>query len=528
MSVRSKIGRLFSNKRPPELHRDTVVHERVDKGVLDDWKQRSTKLGAIYDEAPTNAEGDAIAPEIWQDCLDDAFYQYFGYDEPKVRAAGEVQESRQVNRTLHEKLSRSDDIAKTRPMTRNKAMESALALSGYAGSLAESWRNELSEHMERAEDLANQQQVIDDIEQQLAEMRELNQQAAEDGDPLPAEADAFKDLIERREKRVAAVEEIKQSQNQNAVALQGAIQKAQAKAAAAGAKAAEAASQIPGVGIGKTPGQEANLPPDVMLELAAKWANSHVLKQIAEILGNLLPDMRTMRRTMRKGGYEEIVDIEFGNDIPVVLPSELARAAHPLMKFDFYKRFVEGQLQQYEMWSTEELKKGPMILVIDESSSMSGPKIIWAKALAIALVFIANREHRNAAVVCFGSVGQVDGYFFPRGRPVDPVELTKMAEHFFSGGTSTISGIEAAMQIMRDDAPFHKADLVIGSDGADDWTERDAELKAELKGMGVYIHGVAIGLAPTQYLLDWCDHTTPVYDFEGKNSTTDRLATHIA
>lgn len=525
MSVLTKAARLFSRHKKPELARNTVKHDRVDSGVLNEWIERAPRLKAEFENEPAIEASmfSDLDSDVWRDLVSDAFYEHFGYDEPRVLDESEILPSRHVNRVLADKLSRSEELRSVRSGTKNRPLESALATISAAQSLRESFERELKEHGDRSSEMAHLEGALDALEELLASQRADNQTT-----PGAHDAADMKELIAKREETVKKLATLAQEQAIQAPQIAGVAQQAVRKAAAAVKETVEQVKSIPGIGIGKAPGAGANLAPDVMFDLAQRWANSDVLKKIAELLGRLLPEMRTDRRTKRRHGVEEIVGIESGNDLPAVLPAELMRLKHPLLKLDFYRRFQEAQLLMYERTSTEDFKKGPMIVIIDESQSMSGAKIVWAKATAIALLMIANRENRSCALISFGSPGQLASWLWPKGKPIDPVTLTNAAEHFFNGGTSILTGLTRAAEIVADEAPFHRADVIVVTDGEDKWTEADAKLRDYLRAQSVAIHGVTCGTGPTAYLLELAERTTPVYEFEGGNEATTRLASSIA
>jgi uncharacterized protein with von Willebrand factor type A (vWA) domain len=455
--------------------------------------------------------------------MDDAFFQHYGYDEPKVRSQDQMDSSRYVNRLIAEKMSRAEDLRNMRPTTRNKPLESVIATIAQSQSFRESYENELAEHGQRATAMDEAEQELSAIDDALESLRACMQEP-DSQDDIDINTRNARELGQQKRDTVERLKELQNQQAQAAPAIAGDVQKAIGKAIAAGHEAVEQAKEIPGIGLGKAPGMGSQLAPDVMFDLAARYMSSPILKAVADMLGRVLPSMRTSRRTKRKGGVEEIVDIELGNNLPVVLPGELIKLCHPVLRLDFFRRMMEEQLYQYEIWSTEDLKKGPMIFVVDESQSMDFAKRTWAKATAIAMGLMANREGRPVAFVSFSGTGQVNAWVFPKGRSLDPVAIADFAEHHFNGGTSTYSGLEQAEAIMKESAPFHNADLVVCTDGEDRWTPADEELRDEFRGMGVKIHGIAVGIGPTQYLLNLCDHSTSVMEYGGKNETNDRLA----
>jgi len=68
-------------------------------------------------------------------------------------------------------------------------------------------------------------------------------------------------------------------------------------------------------------------------------------------------------------------------------------------------RAVQRQVLQYQLSGNEVLGRGPLVLLLDKSGSMEGPKDTWATALALALLEHAHAERRPFALIDFnGSV----------------------------------------------------------------------------------------------------------------------------
>ena len=150
------------------------------------------------------------------------------------------------------------------------------------------------------------------------------------------------------------------------------------------------------------------------LDLAAKLYQNEKLRKLSRIVGGLKEEMLTARKkTWAKRG-SEVFDIASGDDIGRIIPSELLSLGHPLLRHDFHKRFVEGRLLQYYL--KEEKGRGPMVICLDGSSSMEGPKELWSKGVCLTLLEIAKRERRKFQVVVFSSGGQPLKVFESIGR----------------------------------------------------------------------------------------------------------------
>jgi uncharacterized protein with von Willebrand factor type A (vWA) domain len=250
--------------------------------------------------------------------------------------------------------------------------------------------------------------------------------------------------------------------------------------------------------------------------------------KVAEMLGRILRDMRFKRARRITGGHEEVVDIEMGNDLERVLPAEKMKLMDPHLELDFMRRYFERSLLQYEFQGTAEAGYGPLIICRDESSSMSGQRNIWASAVSLALISIARKEKRDAAVVAYSSNSQQEVWSFPHAEPLDPDKVIDMASHFFSGGTDATPALREAVKITQSDITFTKADLVLISDGEDYYQEDDIRLQSELKARGVRMHGVMVGDVPSEYLTEMCETLVSAYDLAGSNEATDMLAEHIS
>jgi uncharacterized protein with von Willebrand factor type A (vWA) domain len=204
------------------------------------------------------------------------------------------------------------------------------------------------------------------------------------------------------------------------------------------------------------------------------------------------------------GGAEEICDIERGADLGRLLPTELARLNLPRLKLALLRDLHERSAMQYALRGPEKMGKGPLVVCLDRSGSMDGPRDEWSAAAALALLEVAQRERRPFAVIAFDSgvtlrvvvtVGQA--------LPEDALMLR------CSGGTNIDAAIAAALDVIRMESPVLKrADIVIITDGYSE-PAKAAELREQAKLLGVSILGLAIGVE-AQQLRPWCDEVEPI------------------
>jgi uncharacterized protein with von Willebrand factor type A (vWA) domain len=100
-------------------------------------------------------------------------------------------------------------------------------------------------------------------------------------------------------------------------------------------------------------------------------------------------------------GLDDVVGVEPGGDVGRLLPSELVKLMVPELELDTLRRIVERQALCREHHAVEPAGKGPIIVVTDESGSMEGPRAHTAKALALALAWIARRQKRWCGLIAY-------------------------------------------------------------------------------------------------------------------------------
>jgi uncharacterized protein with von Willebrand factor type A (vWA) domain len=235
-------------------------------------------------------------------------------------------------------------------------------------------------------------------------------------------------------------------------------------------------------------GGQANIA--VARDLAAHVRRSSRLQQIAELAGRMRRIALHKHRTRTKHSADEICDVELGNDVGRVLPSELVALKNRSLRLDFFRRFAERSLLQYKLVGTEKVGRGPIVVCIDSSGSMEGSKDIWAKAVALGLLAIAQEENRDFAIVHFGSVNQIRTWQFD--RPVDPLVVAESLDWFFDGGTNFETPLTTALEIQTQ-ARFEKGDVIFITDGlCEVRDEFMARFNATRRERGVCVYSVLI------------------------------------
>lgn len=518
----SSVSDLFNTNRVKRRDKSTVRRAKMDDGMFDKMSEEAKLFKDEIDRAPEieqSGEGSSEYVPHWEDLVGDVFKSLHTYEEPGVLSPDEIKPSRELNRRTMQHLLGTDAFSAARPITRHQEIESAFATMG----MSELVRDTLAEHMaemgEEAKEAEKQEGTIERQEDKAQEIREEVQNA--EGQITPEQQEELTEAVNRKHNAQARLKKSmeRMSEMPVTVAAAGGLQ----EAAEQGKEDAELIASLPGVG----PGERKKLNPEEALKLAKMFKDNPMLVQVAEMVGRMLRDMRFKRARRITGGREEVVDVELGSEPELLLPSEKMLLLDPTTELEFMRRFEERSLLQYQQQGSEEAGFGPLIILVDESSSMDGQKIVWAKAVSMALLAIARKERRDAAVISFSSSRQQEMWSFAHNELFDPTAVVEMASHFFRGGTDATPAFKLA-QGYTGALTFNKADIVYISDGADSYQDDDTRLRDSLRGQGVRIHGVMIGAAPSEYQEEMCDTLVSAYDLAGANTATDALAVNIS
>jgi uncharacterized protein with von Willebrand factor type A (vWA) domain len=109
---------------------------------------------------------------------------------------------------------------------------------------------------------------------------------------------------------------------------------------------------------------------------------------------------------------------------------------------------------------TKKEGKGPIVVCVDNSGSMSGDRETWSKAVALALLEIATMQKRGFACIHFG--GPSDALEIIEINPGEKGILrkaVKVAEFFLNaGGTAFEPALSQALELISKQN-FKKADV---------------------------------------------------------------------
>ena len=240
--------------------------------------------------------------------------------------------------------------------------------------------------------------------------------------------------------------------------------------------------------------------------LAARLKADHRLKQIAMLAGRFKRIAASKRRQKVRHGADEVADIELGADLGRLLPSELVKLTHRTHRMLLMKNLLERQAMQYQLVGNEPLGKGPLVVLLDKSGSMDGPRDIWATALSLALLDEARRTRRMFAMIAFD-------YRVKHEVVVNPGEPLPEEALFTScaGGTEISVAMGRGLELIATNpGALKKADVVLVTDGGSD-AGTAPKLREQASAMNVTILGLGIGVE-REWLAPWCDEVQVVTD----------------
>ncbi|NBI07632.1 hypothetical protein [Senegalia massiliensis] len=243
-------------------------------------------------------------------------------------------------------------------------------------------------------------------------------------------------------------------------------------------------------------------------KLIEKIKKNPLFLNIAKELGKLRKLTNSSINKKYTIGRGKKIGIEYGNNLNKILPSELVLLANKETKPIFYKKYVEKKLKQYKEKKEIFVGRGHVIFMADESGSTSGNRAIWTKALAISLMGISVKEHRNFAYIPYdtrvGNIQHVNNTNYSEDI------VLAIANSYLGGGTNFTEPIKIASKLIKDNR-YENADLVFVTDGhatidsnvLDYFNTLKKEKK--VKCVGILLDKSRIGKASDKTIKKFCD-----------------------
>jgi uncharacterized protein with von Willebrand factor type A (vWA) domain len=468
-----------------------VESDSYDRSLFATLAAESPSLRALVEE------GGHLVPHF-RELVEDLFCLLFKLD-PRFRDADAVAPSAALNRTLLDAFREHALLAHLRTQTQLDEAEAGLGTVLIGEQVLALLREERLLPRGDLLDLWDLEREEEDLRSRAAEVEALDE-AARDGEPA-AEAARRASAAATEAARLAEAR-LRQKAGRLAERLREMPPRARGAlpAAAAGVsrQLEEARSEARSWGTGLGAGGRSR--PAEQIELGRRLATNPKLRKLASLLGRMRELAAALRKRPFERASEEVYTVRSGADLERLLPPELVALRHPVLRRDFARRLLEGQLLSYALRGPDERGRGPMIVCLDGSSSMAGDKEIWSKAVALTLLEIARRQRRLFRFICFSSA---DTPLFtrdlnPRERwQVRTDHALDVAEYFPGGGTDFEKPLSAALDCLGT-ARYRRGDVVLVTDGecevSPDWQER---FLAEKKRLGFSLFSVLIDVGPS-------------------------------
>lgn len=176
-----------------------------------------------------------------------------------------------------------------------------------------------------------------------------------------------------------------------------------------------------------------------------------------------------------KNSNEEISGIKLGKSIEYLLPNELALLNDSELEELFDLKYVEEKLMLFDydsyinieqekkveefIESEKDEEKGPIIICVDTSGSMSGAPERIAKAIAFCISSKAISENRPCLLINFSTSIEVIEF----NKFSSFSDILNFLKKSFNGGTDLIPALKYSLDKMESEK-FEKADVLILSD----------------------------------------------------------------
>ena len=262
--------------------------------------------------------------------------------------------------------------------------------------------------------------------------------------------------------------------------------------------------------------------------------NDESLKELSDLIGRAEAEKERYEKELRekidmrvefhsKPAYRgQISGLKLSGDISSAVPSELAMFKNPGAKLYFSQKFAEKKLLSYKYEnrqkrfygerSTEEVEvlvkekeqKGPVIICVDTSGSMSGTPERVAKTITFALAKKCLEEERKCYLISFSTGIEVQNLSdFKKAQGLK--ELVKFLRKSFNGGTDTEPALRHSLSLLRENG-WKNADVLVVSDmvTGDLSKKMTAEIKAQ-KAKETKFYSLVIGSSGNENVIDVFD-----------------------
>lgn len=437
---------LWGEQAPPApepTSEHTVIHDTFDEMTWEFLKGTAKQVG----RAARDFEGFF---ETGGQALQDLFHELYQAD-PRMLGISEMLREFRGNHHVIEAFAESEEVRDLRKLTFLDDFQSGFAL------------------------LSMEQALYDALDrmQKAKEAQDAAQEAAQGA------AQALSDAVAQGLSDEALQQALDDAQTASAAAQEAVAETAQTQVEIGlevGQAALEAADEIQTANetmntYGYGPNDLRRMSFDRRRELVERLQKGRMAK-LAKMLGGWKPVARAQRRKRVKHEPGEVFDFELSNNLKKLAASELGNLAMDETEDLFWLRWVQHGLLTKKTRGDVKAGRGPVIVVCDESQSMTSvldadnnTREMWSKAVALCLAEQAKRESRDFTYIGFTSQVCYEDTF-PKGK-IPFERLVEFVEHFGNGSTAFGPPLQRALQLLEESEKRNEArpDIVFITDG---------------------------------------------------------------
>jgi uncharacterized protein with von Willebrand factor type A (vWA) domain len=504
--AKDTLGTSWLDQTQPDA-RDSVKRDRFDEM---DWKVLEQDVPHIPEHIRSVNEHYDYVDEFYED-----MFNLLHQGDPLLRDEQEMDERLRSHHLMSEGFLHSPEFQSLRLSTRHDLFSTAMAMISMKDEITQSFKRAAEAQAAAEASRQARQEAADALTQArqlLAQLIEVSEDpTAEDGEAEGIGTALIAALDRLADQEQAAAE----AHAQSSQAAQDAAENSSKDMRAAAQQAADQAAQDEQLtrAFGVDPGQLQRMSFDERRRLMERLRNNR-LAQFTKLIGqfHMVQQSESRRRVVHSP--DEIVGVELGDDLTRLTAGEMLNLAEPLLEDDFWYRYTERALIQYRLEGKEKLGRGPIIVVCDESYSMTaedvtgGTREAWSKAFALALAEQARKDGRDFHYIGFASSREQYHISFEKGKGTLD-QLIEFTEHFFGGGTHYERPLRQAMDIVN---AYHaegkpKPDIVFLTD--DEYGQMDEDFMNDWVTMkratSMRCFGVAIGCSVSGALTQVAD-----------------------
>jgi uncharacterized protein with von Willebrand factor type A (vWA) domain len=173
-----------------------------------------------------------------------------------------------------------------------------------------------------------------------------------------------------------------------------------------------------------------------------KFKYNDKLKEVLKLSGRYRMIAQSCQAAKAISDVGETCDITRGGDIGKIVGSEMFYLA--VDEDMFLARMLNRALTIREVKAKEPKGLGPIVISVDESGSMSGTPEYHAKAIALAMFWLAQHQNRWLCLYAFTGGRSYGRYqVFKPGETIDESRVSNWVEDFEGGGSSVDIPVEA-------------------------------------------------------------------------------------